>query len=87
MRLKWMHLLVAILLFASNLVYTKDLSVNVKVFEKLAAYITVPVYFFLILQAQEALRHSHVPVHSSIEGLGVLTMDAAMPNNFTVINE
>ena len=61
MILRWVHLVCTVALIGSNMVYSSNLSVTAKIFEKFVGFMTVPIYFFAIIYAQTMLINSRIP--------------------------
>ena len=60
--LKWMHLAIFILLFFSTLNFTKQLNLNMQILKKFCMFITVPLYFWVIIDAYDSVHWANLNV-------------------------
>ena len=61
-RLKWMHLAIFILQFIGTINFTKELNVNMQIIKKFFYFITVPMYFYVIVDCYETLHLAYLNV-------------------------
>ena len=79
LNLKWTHLAIFIAQFAGTVNFTKELSINLSVTKKMLYFITVPLYWMVIIDAYETLRRANLNVEKGTSNADDVNIVDNMP--------
>ena len=79
LNMKWTHLAIFLFEFGHRFHFTNELDINMSVITKFLKFVTVPIYWFVIIDAFGSLRKANLNVLESTTSTNEVRINSEMP--------